>query len=107
MRGSSASGRTAGPGGSIQGSGALCSGMCSVCVGEGPQLPLPKGSSLNPRIRPIQGLGSQLPENCPASPSHVKVIAQERCHRTQQGMGWDGRKAMVTPWWPRRGLVGC
>lgn len=45
MRGSSALGRTAGPGGSIQGSGALCSGMCSVCVGEGPPLPLPKGSS--------------------------------------------------------------
>ena len=62
MEGSSASGRTAGPGGSIQGSGALCSGMCSGCVGEGPHLPLPKGSSLNPRIRPIQGLGPQLPD---------------------------------------------
>ena len=58
----SASGRTAGPGGSIQGSGALCSRMSSVCVGEGPPLLLPKGSSLNHRIRPIQGLGPPLPD---------------------------------------------
>lgn len=67
MRGSSASGRTAGPGGSIQGSGALCSWMSSVCVGEGPPLLLPKGSSLNRRIRPIQGLGSPLPDYKTAS----------------------------------------